>query len=92
MDSDLLKIELDSINKFNVNVLDITQPDYPSLLQEIYNAPPILYMKGNINLRNGFYLAMVGSRKASFAGKRMCERLVRNIADLNPNTVIVPRA
>jgi DNA processing protein len=89
LDSDRLKSELHLIETHSVNIIDFTDAEYPSALKEIHNAPPILYTKGKYNLNQGFFLAFVGSRKASFAGQNMCKKLITKIAVLRPNVVIV---
>ncbi|MBU2511816.1 DNA-processing protein DprA [bacterium] len=89
LDSDSLKKELTLIGEHQVEVLDFTQSHYPKLLKEIYNAPPVLYKKGNADLNYGFPIAFVGSRKASFAGKNICQKLIKEISVLKPETIIV---
>ncbi|MBU2645910.1 DNA-processing protein DprA [bacterium] len=89
MTSKTLQQELSLIEKYRLRILDNTQPAYPELLREIHDAPPILYTRGNIDFNDGLPLAFVGSRKASFAGKSMCEKLIRQLSKLRPDTVIV---
>jgi DNA processing protein len=89
MDSKELEKELMLIERHGIELLDFTHADYPPLLKEIYNAPPILYKKGNVELSEGLFLAFVGSRKASFAGKNICKRLIQNLARVQPDLTIV---
>ena len=89
LNSRALHKELSLIDKYQLRVIDNTQTAYPNLLREIYNAPPILYTRGNIDFNAGLTLSFVGSRKASFAGKSICQKLIRRLADLRPDTVIV---
>ncbi len=89
LNSKALHQELSFIDKYQLQVIDNTQDAYPNLLREIYNAPPILYTRGNIDFNTGLPLSFVGSRKASFAGKSICQKLIRGLADLRPDTVIV---
>lgn len=88
-DSQIFKEELRLIKKYNLQVLDITQKKYPSLLREIYDAPPILYVRGDIDFNQGIPIALVGSRKSSYSGKSMCQKLINQLAGLNANIVIV---
>ncbi len=85
---ELLK-ELELIKKHSVYVLDFTNPAYPSVLKQIHNAPPVIYLKGSKDLESGFILSFVGSRKASFAGKNMCRKLIKRLSVIKPETVIV---
>ncbi|MBT3225790.1 MAG: DNA-protecting protein DprA [Deltaproteobacteria bacterium] len=89
LNSKALHQELSFIEKYQLQVLDYTQATYPNLLREIYNAPPILYTRGDIDFNAGLPLAFVGSRKASFAGKSICQRLIRRLSELRPDTIIV---
>jgi len=41
---------------------------YPRLLKEISNAPPVLFVRGNIKLLERLQIAMVGSRNPTSAG------------------------
>jgi len=87
--SEALQQELSLIEKYQLQVIDYTQPAYPDLLRETYDAPPILYIKGNIDLNAGLPLAFVGSRKASFSGKNMCQKLIRSLSSFRPDTLII---
>lgn len=43
--------------------------EYPDLLREIPSPPPVLYLKGQLNVLNNTLLSVVGTRKPSFYGK-----------------------
>lgn len=53
---------------------------YPQLLKNIYQAPPVLYVKGNLDLCNTAAIAIVGSRKATDYGKRVAKEMAAGIA------------
>ncbi|MFT0211567.1 DNA-processing protein DprA [Pseudomonas sp. F1_0610] len=48
--------------------LSITQDQYPALLKEISDAPPLLFVQGNLDALHIPQLAIVGSRNASALG------------------------
>lgn len=50
------------------SVITFADSDYPSLLLNIADPPPILYLKGRRELLNSHALAVVGSRSATPAG------------------------
>ena len=81
--------ELQLIDQLDLQVIDYTEDRYPTLLREIYDAPPILYVKGDIDFNRGIPIAFVGSRKASYYGKSMCQKLIKKLAVLNQNIVII---
>jgi len=54
------------IEKRKIHVLTIKDQEYPFLLKQIYDAPAVLYIKGDLKSCNADKtLAVVGSRKAS---------------------------
>jgi DNA processing protein len=57
------------------------EPEYPQLLREIYDPPPLLYVKGNAELLNRHCIAIVGTRRPTPYGNQMAERLGRDLAD-----------
>jgi DNA processing protein len=70
--------------------LRLGDPEYPSLLKQIYKAPEKLYYKGGLGafeaLENGLAVAFVGTRKATPYGIEVCRRL---IADLSLCNVVI---
>ena len=65
------------------HIITISDADYPSLLREITDPPPILYVVGDIAvLASQPCLAMVGSRKATSLGKQNALRLAKQLAEI----------
>jgi len=89
LSSAALEKELSLIETHQLKLIDITQPEYPTLLQEIHDAPPILYTRGEIDYNRGIPIAIVGSRKASYAGKSICRKLIGQLAEMSPECIIV---
>lgn len=52
-------------------IVFLGQEDYPRLLCEIYDPPPLLFVKGNPRRLNDTQIAIVGSRKPSGYGKKI---------------------
>ena len=52
----------------DAHLLPITHGDYPHLLREIYEPPPILFVRGNVDVLSLPQIAIVGSRSASKSG------------------------
>ena len=65
---------LNSVNKYGIKVITIESDTYPSYLKNIYDPPPVLYMRGSIE-REAKYLAIVGSRKATSYGVRAAQTI-----------------
>ncbi|MCX8022917.1 MAG: DNA-processing protein DprA [Syntrophorhabdaceae bacterium] len=55
-------------------IITIKDTGYPPLLKTIPDAPILLYMKGPLNTENEG-IAIVGSRKATFTGLNMAEKI-----------------
>ena len=55
--------------------------EYPSLLAEIPDAPPLLYVRGRTELNDLRAVAIVGSRNCSAYGSRMARRLGRELGE-----------
>jgi len=56
------------------------QPDYPALLAELDDAPPLLFVAGNPAILEKPQLAMVGSRRASRPGMDTAAAFSRSLA------------
>ena len=67
----------------NVKILSYLDPDYPCLLKNIDDYPPILFCRGNISLLNKEKIAIVGSRDASANGIKFAYSLAKKLTDHN---------
>ena len=67
----------DYINKKGLKYLTLEDEKYPKLLREIYNAPAVLFVKGDLDLCNlNKTLAVVGSRRASSGAKEVLNKIL----------------
>ena len=55
---------------------------YPSRLKTIHDPPPVLYVSGALSPVDQHAIAIVGSRKATAAGRVFTEQLSRELASL----------
>ena len=55
--------------------------DYPVALMDLPDAPPVLWVQGDMALLNRPAIAMVGARNASSLGLRMARRLAETLAE-----------
>ena len=55
--------------------------DYPVALMDLPDAPPVLWVQGDMALLNRPTIAMVGARNASSLGLRMARRLAETLAE-----------
>jgi DNA processing protein len=82
-----LQAELARLERHGVRALTWDDADYPKLLREIDQPPPVLYVKGALLPQDEFAVAMVGTRNASIYGKQVAERLAAGLAQ-NGVTVV----
>ena len=74
------EFELEKAEKSGVQVLTIADCVYPARLKEIYDYPPVLYIKGNLIPQDELSLAVVGTRKPTVYGRQVTEELVAELA------------
>lgn len=77
------KIEryLEKVKENNIKVYTIDDEEYPENLKHIYDPPPVIYMKGNIDKIDDNAIAIVGSRKATDYGLKIAEKLGMELAE-----------
>jgi DNA processing protein len=73
--------ELAQAQAAGCRLLTWDEPEYPSRLREIYDPPPLLYVKGNAGLLNRHLIAIVGARRPTAYGNQMAQRLAKDLAD-----------
>jgi DNA processing protein len=61
-------------------VLTFGCPDYPERLKEIYDPPPVLWVRGPVGLLSRPGIAIVGTRHPSPYGSGVAEMLARDLA------------
>ena len=64
----------------NIDIISIRHENYPARLKTIHDPPPILYVRGTLEDRDAFSIAVVGTRRASPYGRRQTERLTTALA------------
>ena len=76
----LAEKELARVRELGAKLLTWDDPAYPRRLREIYDPPPVLYLRGNAELLSKHSISIVGSRKPSPYGVQMAEKLGRDLA------------
>jgi DNA processing protein len=79
--------ELEKLEQAGVQVLTLDDADYPRHLQEAYNAPPLLYVRGRIESRDEWAVAVVGTRRASVYGKEAARMVGSGLAQAGVTVV-----
>jgi len=75
-----LEAEMEKLDRYEVKALTCHDPDYPSRLKEIYDYPPLLYIRGSLLPEDEWCLAVVGTRRATVYGRQVTEEIVADLA------------
>ena len=67
--------ELARLAQRHVDLLIFGDPEYPHILANIEDAPPVLHVIGRLDLLTRPAVAVVGARNASLNGRKLAERL-----------------
>lgn len=73
--------EIKAAKRAGARMICLGDAEYPAMLADITDAPPILWGKGRTDLMARPMLAMVGTRNASALGARMARRLAAELGD-----------
>lgn len=79
--------ELAAIEKGRFTVVTLDDPAYPAPLKQIYDPPPLLYVKGELKPEDCHAIAVVGARRCSPYGTMTSERLAAQIAGVGLTVV-----
>lgn len=69
--------EWDRARDLSASIVLWTDPEYPTLLRSIIDAPLVLYCRGDLSLLQSPGFAVVGSRKATRHGRSVAEYMAR---------------
>lgn len=73
--------EMEMISKFGARLIGIGEPEYPAALRQIDGAPPLLTVKGNLELTQRLSVGIVGSRNASISGNKFTSRVATELGN-----------
>ena len=74
------KREMTKLRTLGMHIIPWGARDYPGLLANIPDPPPILYVKGELLPEDERSVAVVGSRQASPYGLTVCKKLCAELA------------
>lgn len=72
--------EWERITHQGATFITLACPEYPECLREIYDPPPVLWVRGAVNLLARPSIAIVGTRHPSPYGTGVAEMLARDLA------------
>ena len=71
----------------NIRILHYTDEDYPRRLKQLYDAPAILYFKGNADLNPSKAVSIVGTRRITTYGQKITEQIISELKDHNATII-----
>ncbi|MGA1825317.1 MAG: DNA-processing protein DprA [bacterium] len=69
------------MSKNGIHFVTIFDPEYPEFLKTIFDAPSVLFCKGEWRAHDNFSISLVGSRKASLYGMGVAFQLAKDFSD-----------
>ncbi len=75
----LVRRELSKVEHSGGKIITIQDDAYPSRLRNIYDPPPLLYVKGDLKEVDELAVAIVGSRKTNPYGRYITERISKDL-------------
>lgn len=72
--------ELELAEQLGVKILTLESDNYPQLLRQIHDPPPVLYVKGELTRADHLAVAVVGARNCSHYGQEQASRLSHLLA------------
>ena len=74
--------QIEKMEKSGIKAVSLDDPLYPEMLKEIYDAPAVFYVKGDIQPEDKYSIAIVGSRKLTHYGRSVAENLSEDLASM----------
>jgi DNA processing protein len=71
--------EMESLQKLGAQLIARDEPEYPSLLAQMEDAPPLITVLGSPHLLAKHALGVVGARNASLSGRKIAEDYSRKV-------------
>lgn len=76
----LVEKELNFAQKIGVRIISWDNPEYPAQLKQIYDPPPVLYLRGQFLKQDEKAIAVVGSRNPTTYGQTAAERIAMGLS------------
>ena len=76
--------EIEFIRKHRIQTVFYTDENYPLGLKQVSDSPILLFQKGELNLNEGRFISLVGTRNATDYGKEWTTKFIEEIAAYHP--------
>ena len=81
--------ELRYCQQYDIQILALNDPHYPSRLRECDDAPILLFYKGTADLNQQRVINMVGTRHCTAYGQDLVQRFMEELKQLSPQVLII---
>ncbi|MFW6174544.1 MAG: DNA-processing protein DprA [Chloroflexota bacterium] len=71
--------EMERLEREGVRAVHVRSPEYPERLGELYDAPPVLFVRGSLAAEDERAVAVVGTRSCTSYGREMATRLATEL-------------
>lgn len=75
-----VKTATDQLHDLGINTVSIFDEDYPALLKEITDPPPVIFFRGKLQDENEPSIGIVGTRKCTVYGKQATHDIAFELA------------
>jgi DNA processing protein len=79
--------ELKKTKDVGASILTFLEQGYPKNLLQIYDPPPLLYVRGDLGVSDALRVAIVGSRRGSSYGRIMTKKISKELASAGATVV-----
>jgi DNA processing protein len=86
---DIAEQEAEYVSRNKIRTYFYLDNDYPFRLRQCDDSPVVFFFMGNCDLDSARILSVVGTRNATHRGREICERIIGDLADGNPDLIIV---
>ncbi len=73
--------EIELTEKYGAKIIAKCEDEYPYLLKQIEDAPPVITVLGRVDIFNDKALAIVGTRNASINGRKMATNIAKYVGE-----------
>ena len=86
---DKARKEAETISRSSIKASYYTDRDFPERLQNVCDAPIMLYSVGNCDWNRAQTVSIVGTRHATHYGQDFCGRLIADLSAMLPDVVVI---
>lgn len=73
--------EMDKLQRHGIRALSWNDAAYPARLKEVYDVPPLIFVRGTLEPSDEWAIAVVGTRQSTVYGRQVAERLVEELVN-----------